>query len=117
MADTWGGTVLNVTEYSRSGAQMYFAERELLPDPTLDASIPQSVLQGFGRMRKRRKISGYGSKATVDSLEEDMYSMTSRVLICDDGFVMTAVIVPGSLQVDRKLGTSQVWYTLEFIEV
>ena len=116
MADLWGSTVLNVTEYGRPGAPMYFAERELLPDPTLDSSIPQSVLQGFGRMRKRRKIAGYGSKSTVDSLEEDMYAMTPRVLTCDDGFSMTAVIVPGTFQADRKLGSTTVWYSLEFIE-
>lgn len=116
MADSWGGTVLNVTEYGRPGAAMYFAERELLPDPTLDVSVPQSVLQGFGRLRKRRKIAGYGSKSTVDSLEEDMYAMTSRTLTCDDGFSMTAIIVPGTFQADRKLGNSMVWYSVEFIE-
>ena len=116
MAETWGATTLYLSSYSRPGAEMYFSEKALLPDPTIVPTIPQSVIQGFGRKRKRVRVSGYGTKAVVDALEADMYAMTSRVATFDDGFTMTAYIEPGTFERHTQLGLIIVFYDLTFIE-
>ena len=116
MAETWGATTLYLMSYSKPGAEMYFSEKALLPDPTIAPTTPQSVIQGVGRKRKRVKVSGYGTKAAVDALEVDMYAMTARTVTFDDGFTMSAYIEPGTFERHTQLGLSIVFYDLTFIE-
>jgi len=112
--DSWGGTVINVTAYGRVPGTSFFAEKDLLPDPT-NLSVPQTILQGGGRRRKRREIEGYCAKATFDAMEEDFYALTAKTLLCDDGFSMSAIIEKFS-SVTRKLGCNEVFFTVTFIE-
>jgi len=119
MSDSWGGTLLNISEYHRLPAERFFSEKELLPDPSTLSTVPETVLQGSGRYRKRRELTGYCTKATFDTLETDYYSGTAKDLQCDDGFSMSAIIEKFT-SASRKLGSGEiadlVFFTLTFIE-
>lgn len=114
MADTWGSLALRVQEYSRPSAQINLTEKPLIPDPAASTAIPQSVLMGTGRARRRRSITGWATKADFDSLETDKESYTSRVVTFGDGYTMTALIE--QLDGARKLGSILVFYSAVFVE-
>lgn len=114
MADTWGSMQLNIQEYSRPSAQTNLTEKPLIPDPAASTAIPQSVLMGSGRARRRRNISGWATKGDFDSLETDKESYTSRVVTFADTYSMTALIE--QLDGARKLGSILVFYSAVFVE-
>ena len=112
--DAWGTMALNITEYSRPPAEIFMKEKDLLPDPT-NLLQPSTILQGAGRRRKRRELSGYCTKEAFDALEADFYAGTSRTLMCDDGFTMEARIEKFN-SASRKLGSNYVFFSVTFIE-
>lgn len=114
MADTWGSLVLHVQEYSRPSAQINLSEKPLIPDPAASTAIPQSVLMGTGRARRRRNISGWATKEDFDSLETDKESYTNRIVTFADAYTMTALIeqLDGAL----KIGSDLVFYSAVFVE-
>ena len=118
MAITWGSTTLNITAHRKIGGESYNAEHEVIPDPTLAATVAQSVLQAFGRKRIRVYIEGYGTNAEVAALNTDKNAATSRVLIIDfdNSFSDTMIII--GLEPWKEIGAdATTWYTMELIEV
>lgn len=112
MADVWGGVTLNILDYSRPAADIFMTEKLLLSDPL--STLPQTLLMGSGRQRKRRSVRGWAYKADFDELETDYYSCTSKTISFKDGFSMSAYIE--KLEGELKQGSSLVWYTATFIE-
>ena len=118
MAITWGSTTLNITDHRRIGGEVYHAEHEVIPDPTLPATVAQSVLQAFGRKRIRVYIEGYGTNAEVATFDADKHAATSRVLTIDfdNSFSDTMIII--NLEPWKKIGAdATTWYTMELVEV
>jgi len=118
MAITWGNTSLKITEYRRVGGELYFAEHELIPDPTLSGTTPQSVLQAFGRNRIKVYIEGYGTPSEVESFDTDKNAATSRTLTLDfdNNFTDTMIIIKLEIKKTRGI-TAITYYTMELIEV
>lgn len=114
MADTWGTLQLHIQEYSRPSAQTNLTEKALIPDPAASTAIPQTVLMGAGRGRRRRNIVAWATKVDFDSLETDKESYTSRTVTFADGFTMPAMIE--LLDGAHKLGSDLVFYSAVFVE-
>ena len=124
MAETWtfgpsgGGTgtvTLNVMEYERPAAEIYLQEKEIIPDPTISSTTPQTVLSGVGRKRKRRTLQCWGSTGDFATLEGYLYDYTSKILTVGDGATMTSYIEKLS-PATRMKGNDLVWYTIALIE-
>ena len=115
MADTWGATTLNVTEYKRPCVNRYFVEKEILPAyNSHTTNSPNTVLMGTGRRRRTREIQGWATREDYDALVTDKNAATARIVTFDDGFTMTAMI--DKLEGNEQLGYNIVWYEAVFIE-
>lgn len=84
MAITWGSTTLSVTEFNRASPESMLEEKELIPDPTADGSVPQTVLLGSGTKRRRINLSIYCDDTDMHSLGDDKQDMTVRTLDLSD---------------------------------
>ena len=118
MAETWtyNGETLNVMEYERPGADIYLQEKELVPDPTISSTIPQSVLVGVGRKRKRRICQCWDTKAKFDTFEYHMYGYFNYTLVTGDGDT-GAYLIEKMTPATRMKGNDLVWFTISFLEV
>ena len=117
MAVTWGTTTLKIVEYSRIGGELYWSERELIPDPTLAGTVAQSVLQGFGRKRIKVSIEGYGTDAEVATFNTDKNAATSRTLTIDFDNSFADVMMITALETKQQKGVDLTFYSMELIEV
>ncbi len=116
MADTWGTLELNLQTYTIPEIQTNLTEKPLLP--AYDAhttNAANSVLMGYGRGSRVRKVSGYCSIEEYNSLESDCNRGVIRLVSFHDGFSMNAII--NNLSKEMKPGSQKQWYSLEFIEV
>jgi hypothetical protein len=116
MAITWGNTVLGLSSYQRQGGEIYWSERDLIPDPTLSSTVAQTVLQGGGKKRTKVSLEGYGTPAEVAAFEADQLAVTSRTLTIgfDNSFAMAMIIV--ALGIQPQIGANSTSYTMELIE-
>ena len=124
MAETWSfgpsgggtGTVnLNVIEYERPAAEIFLQEKELVQDPTIASTTPQTIIYGVGRKRKRRICTCWGSTNDVATLEGYLYAYTSQILTVGDTSTGTYLIDKMS-PMTRMKGNDYVWYSIAFIE-
>ena len=111
--DRWGTLDLKIQAYERVETAVKLNEVNVITDPASDD--PQSILMGGGRLRRKRTIQGYATKAEYDSLESDMCACTVKTVIFGDGFTMSAVL--SALSSSRNQGSSLVWYSASFMEV
>ena len=116
MAITWGTTVLGLSAYNRQGGEIYWSERDLIPDPTIASTVAQTVLQGGGKKRTKVSLEGYGTVAEVASFETDKLAITSRTLTIgfDNSFAMAMIIV--AFNTKPQKGANSTLYTMELIE-
>lgn len=113
---TWATLFLNVMEYQRLPGPANTVEIPLIPDPTAATSVPQSVLMGTGRLRKRRMVRCWALIADLQALESDYYSRTAKSLYCPDGDLFTAVIERLDDITMRPGVTDRYWYSAVFVE-
>ena len=125
MAETWSfgpsgggtGTVsLNVVSYERPAADIFLQEKELVQDPTIASTTPQTILYGVGRKRKRRVCQCWDTNTNFEILEGYLYAYTKYVLTVGDGATGTYYIEKMT-PATRMLGNDLVWYSIAFIEV
>jgi hypothetical protein len=117
MAITWGSTALKITSYKRLGGDSYLEEHELVPDPTVASTTPQSILQGFGRNRIRISIDGYATDSEAATFDTDKRAVTTRTLTIDfdNSLVISAVIA--KFDTWQQIAIDKTWYSMELIEV
>ena len=117
MAITWGTTTLNITRFGpNDGGDLYMREHPLVPDPTLAATVAQSVLQAFGRNRIKKTLAGYGTKAEIAAFIVDKNAATPRTLTLDFDNSFVDIMIITSVRSTMVLGADEVFYEMELIE-
>jgi hypothetical protein len=117
MSISWGSTNLNIQDYRRIGGESFYREHELIPDPTLASTIPQTVLQAFGRSRIRVFIEGYASDSDASGFDADKNAATSRTLAIDFDNSFSDTMIITKFETKQRIGVDKTWYTMELIEV